>query len=117
MTEVTLYRKDGPTRIWVGASIAADGRLDVAGQDIGDAPEQFFGRDDYEYIVSVQAADVGRVREALRSELSEAGRPADDGATVLELLVALLGGRADAHRRFRAICEEAGIDAPLWTWP
>jgi hypothetical protein len=117
MNSVTLYRKHGPTSIWVRASIAPDGRLDVIGQDIGEAPELFFGRDEYEYIVSVEVADIARVREALLSELSKAGRPADEGATVLELLVALLGGCADAHGRFRTICAEAGIDAPLWTWP
>ena len=66
MTEVIkLVRQGGPTSIYIDARIDDEGKLLLSGQDIGEAPEEIFGKDDYEYFLSIPAAEKDRVLLAL----------------------------------------------------
>ena len=53
---VRLYEHHGPTSIFIDAEIGDGGEVIVSGQDIGEAPEKFYGDSDYEYWVHVPAA-------------------------------------------------------------
>jgi len=46
---VRLYEHHGPTSIFIDAEIGDGGEVIVSGQDIGEAPEKFYGDSDYEY--------------------------------------------------------------------
>ena len=53
---VKLVSQGGSTSIHIDARIEESGDLVISGQDIGDAPEEFFGDLDYEYWLTVPAA-------------------------------------------------------------
>ena len=65
---VPLVRLRGPTVVAVDLIIDDAGDLLMEGQDLGEAPDRFFGSDDYGYTVRVRRADVPRLREALLRE-------------------------------------------------
>ena len=66
MSEVIkLVSQGGPTSIHIDVRIGDEGELLLSGQDIGEAPDAIFGRGDYEYFLSVPAADKDRVLLAL----------------------------------------------------
>ena len=70
MSEVIkLVRQGGSTSIHIDARIGEEGELLLSGQDIGEAPEQFFGKDDYEYFLSIPAAEKDRVLLALIAKI------------------------------------------------
>jgi hypothetical protein len=62
---VELVNQSGSTSIHIDARIEESGDLLLSGQDIGEAPEQIFGKDDYEYWLTVPAAEKDRVLLAL----------------------------------------------------
>ena len=62
---VKLVSQRGSTSIYIDVSIEDDGDLRFSGQDIGDAPEEIFGDSDYEYWLTVPAAEKDRVLLAL----------------------------------------------------
>ena len=62
---VKLVNQSGPTSIHIDARIEESGDLVISGQDIGDAPEEFFGDLDYEYWLTVPAAEKDRLLLAL----------------------------------------------------
>ena len=62
---VELVNQSGSTSIHIDARIQESGDLLLSGQDIGEAPEQIFGKDDYEYWLTVPAAEKARVLLAL----------------------------------------------------
>ena len=62
---VKLVNQDGSTSIHIDARIEESGDLVISGQDIGDAPEEFFGDLDYEYWLTVPAAEKDRLLLAL----------------------------------------------------
>lgn len=76
---VRLYERQGPTSIYIDAEIGDGGEVIVSGQDIGEAPERFYGDSDYEYWVHVPAAAKPALLAALRAERDErrasGGRP------------------------------------------
>jgi hypothetical protein len=50
---------------WIDVRIKENGDLLFSGQDIGDAPEQIFGDIDYEYWLTVPAAEKDKLLLAL----------------------------------------------------
>ena len=62
---VKLVNQGGSTSIHIDARIEESGDLVISGQDIGDAPEEFFGDLDYEYWLTVPAAEKDRLLLAL----------------------------------------------------
>jgi hypothetical protein len=66
MTDVTrLVSQTGSTSIYINARIEDNGDLRFSGQDIGDAPEEIFGDLDYEYWLTIPAAEKDRLLLAL----------------------------------------------------
>ena len=66
MTEpVELVNKGGSTSIHIDVRIKENGDLLFSGQDIGEAPEEVFGDSDYEYWLTVPAAEKDRLLLAL----------------------------------------------------
>ena len=66
MSEVIkLVSQGGPTSIHIDVRIGDEGELLLSGQDIGEAPDAVFGQGDYEYFLSVPAAEKDRVLLAL----------------------------------------------------
>jgi len=64
-TTVRLVDIHGPTRTWIDVEINDNGDLVFSGQDVGVAPEEFWGDSDYEYGLHIAAADKDRVLLAL----------------------------------------------------
>ena len=62
---IKLVRKGGSTSIYIDMSIDEDGNLLFSGQDIGSDPEEIFGDIDYEYWLTVPAAEKDRLLLAL----------------------------------------------------
>ena len=62
---IELVNKKGATSIHIDVQIDEDGDLKFSGQDIGDAPEAIFGDSDYEYWLTVPAAEKDRLLLAL----------------------------------------------------
>ena len=62
---VKLVRQGGATSIHIDVRIDDKGNLLFSGQDIGDAPDEIFGDLDYEYWLTVPAAEKDRVLLAL----------------------------------------------------
>jgi hypothetical protein len=63
--KVELVRQGGATSIYINVQIDDKGDLLFSGQDIGDAPEEIFGDLDYEYWLTVPAAEKDRLLLAL----------------------------------------------------
>ena len=63
--KVELVRQGGATSIYIDVQIKDTGDLLFSGQDIGDAPEEIFGDLDYEYWLTVPAAEKDRLLLAL----------------------------------------------------
>jgi len=64
-TALRLVDIQGATRTWIDVEINGEGDLIFSGQDVGDAPEEFWGDSDYEYWLHISAADKDRVLLAL----------------------------------------------------
>lgn len=62
-------KSDAPTYTRIDVEIMSDGVLRFSGQDMGEAPEKFFGEDEYEYWLVVQAIDKDRTLLALIDKL------------------------------------------------
>ena len=62
---VELSKQGGETSVHIDARIEEAGDLLLSGQDIGETPQQIFGKDDYEYWLRVPAAAKDRVLLAL----------------------------------------------------
>ena len=63
--KVTLCEERGETSIYIDAEITKDGTLQLSGQDLGQAPEEFWGDSDYEYWLVIPADQKDRVLLAL----------------------------------------------------
>ena len=63
--KVKLVRQGGATSIYIDMSIDENGNLLFSGQDIGSDPEEIFGDTDYEYWLTVPAAEKDRLLLAL----------------------------------------------------
>ena len=62
---VQLVSKGGDTSIYIDVCIKDNGDLLFSGQDIGNAPEEVFGDIDYEYWLTVPAAEKDKLLLAL----------------------------------------------------
>ena len=62
---IKLVSQGGSTSIHIDMRIDENGTLLFSGQDIGDAPEEIFGDSDYEYWLTVPAAEKDRLLLAL----------------------------------------------------
>lgn len=62
---VKLVSQGGATSIHIDVRINENGDLLFSGQDIGNAPEEIFGDIDYEYWLTVPAAEKDRLLLAL----------------------------------------------------
>ena len=66
---VTLVHVEGPTSVHIEAEITDRGDLLLSGQDVGDAPREFFGDADYEYWLRIEARNKDRLLLALLGKL------------------------------------------------
>ena len=62
---IKLVSQGGSTSIHIDVRIDENGNLLFSGQDIGNAPEEIFGDIDYEYWLTVPAAEKDRLLLAL----------------------------------------------------
>lgn len=84
MSSTPLYRTTHHgTSVTLEAERNDEGHLVIAGQDIGGAPSEIFGRDDYEYRYTLDADAERELGIALRHDL---GTRADDDMTAEQLL-------------------------------
>jgi hypothetical protein len=89
-------------KLYVGVSYNEDGDLVIAGQDLNG----WAGRDEYEYWITVKAADFPTLRAALPG-------PAD--AELLELLK--LNAATLIKTGERTFVDYLGIEAGFYCWP
>lgn len=66
---VRLVDVTDSTRIRIDVEITQEGDLLFSGQDVGAAPEKFWGDEDYEYWLKISAADKDRILLALIEKL------------------------------------------------
>ncbi len=93
---IRLCEIRGDTSIFIDAEITAEGNLLVSGQDVGEAPQQWWGDTDYEYWLQVPAAEKDRV--------------------LLALLQACYAGDAQVVSKLRDVFETAGIPHTFDSW-
>jgi hypothetical protein len=67
--KVKLVELEGATSRYIDAEITAEGDLLLSGQDIGEAPREVWHEEEYEYWLTVKAADKDRVLLALLEKL------------------------------------------------
>jgi len=63
--KVKLCEKRGDTSVFISAEITDEGHLLLSGQDVGEAPQEYWGDSDYEYWLVVAPQDKDRVLLAL----------------------------------------------------
>jgi hypothetical protein len=71
---VSLYRHHGETTIHIQARITETGAIEVSGQDVGKAPQELWGDEDYEYRVVIAPEQKDRLILALLEALYQ-GNP------------------------------------------
>ena len=87
--KVELVKQGGATSIYIDVQINDKGDLLFSGQDIGDAPEEIFGDLDYEYWLTVPAAEKDRL--------------------LLLLVEKLYAGNASVISEFRELLDSKGM--------
>lgn len=65
LDSASLLDVHGATTIHIDAEINGEGDLIISGQDLGEAPKNFWGDDEYEYWLTVRAAHKDRLLLAL----------------------------------------------------
>lgn len=86
---IVLVSQGGSTSIHIDVRLKENGDLLFSGQDIGDAPEEIFGDLDYEYWLTVPAAEKDRL--------------------LLTLIETHYGGNASVISELRELMESRGI--------
>jgi hypothetical protein len=94
--KIQLFEEHGPTSRFIHVRIEDNGNLVIEGQDVGEAPTKWFGDDDYEFWVTVKAADKDRL--------------------ILALIQNQFGGRFSAVDDFREFLREKGIPFGWMVW-
>ena len=94
--KVQLVEERGDTSIFIDAKIDDDGNLVISGQDIGDAPKEFWGDSDYEYWVVVP--------------------PDQKDQVLLALLETLYKDDTQVVSKFRSLLSEKGIPSDFQNW-
>ena len=90
-----LYTQSGATDVTILAKVDAEGTLQIHGSDFGEAPEQAFGRDEYEYWLTLQPAQARRL--------------------LLDLLLHKHGGDAYVVSRLQTRLEALGIASEFFS--
>ena len=122
--KVKLVAHPGETSVFIDAEIDEKGNLLLSGQDIGKAPEEWFGHDDYEYWVVVAASDKERVLCILLGQLAggQQLRPAGDASedekdwALLTAIEKEYGGDLRAVEAFRDLLKANGIGYGFHTY-
>jgi hypothetical protein len=94
--EVKLFEERGETSRFTTAEIKETGDVVVLCQDIGKAPEEWWGDSDYEFWVTVKEEDKNKL--------------------LLALIEKLYGGHFSAVDEFRTFLETKGIPFGWMTW-
>jgi len=94
--KVQLVEERGVTSRLVHAEVMENGKLVMSGQDVGKAPREQWGGDDYEFVVSVLPEQKDRV--------------------LLALLEQAFGGHFSAVDEFCAFLESRDIPFEFWSW-
>jgi hypothetical protein len=96
LNRIRIYESRGDTTVLIDVEIAEDGRLEVSGQDLGDAPEKYWGDSDYEYWVSVRTEHKDRL--------------------LLALMEKLYGGNSSVVSEFMEFLKSRGIPYEFGSW-
>ena len=124
MKKVTLFEQKGETSIFISAEIDDEGDIKINGQDLGKAPEEFWGDSDYEYSVFVSGKYMDAVKDALldksRDEHPEEYtkllelQSRDD--VIISAIKVIYSGDSSAVSHFKDYMRSVGIDAEFWSW-
>ena len=87
---------DAPTYTRIDVEIMSDGVLRFSGHDMGEAPERFFGDDEYEYWLVVEAIDKDRI--------------------LLALIDKLYAGNLTVISEFQSLLGSEGIPSRFWSY-
>ena len=87
---------DAPTYTSIIVEIMNDGVLRFSGHDMGEAPERFFGDDEYEYWLVVEAIDKDRL--------------------LLALIDKLYSGNLSLISEFQSLLGSEGIPSNFWSY-
>lgn len=82
-----------------------DGSLAIEGHDLGVIPQRFWGRDEYEWTITLDPAAVARLLEVLRVAPGQY-----DPLTILEKSF-----HEDEHHATRSFLEQHGIPFKFWS--
>ena len=93
---VTLFSRDAPARSHVQAAIEPHGGVTIDAVDAGEFVREVWGDDDYEYTLSVPAAQKDRL--------------------LLALLERHYGGHANAFAEIRAVLDQESIAYGFESW-
>ncbi len=101
--KVKLVAHRGETSVFIDAEIDEKGNLVLSGQDIGKAPEEWFGDSDYEYWLVVAASEKDHVLTMLLGQAASGQqfRPASDASEDQKDWAVLLMDRITCSRRKR----------------
>lgn len=91
-----LYESRNETSVFIDIEIKETGEVLMSGQDVGKAPEEFWGDSDYEYWLYV-------------------GQEGKD-LLLLSLIKKMFGGRSDAFSKFREFLIEYKIPYQFDSW-
>ena len=94
--QIKLYESIGKTSIYIDAEIRGNGDLQFSGQDLGEAPREFFGDSDYEYWLTVSKEHKDDV--------------------LLLLIEKLYGGNSSAVSEFKRLLESSGIPSEFHSY-
>jgi hypothetical protein len=91
-----LYERRGETSVFIDIEIKDTGEVLMSGQDVGKAPEEYWGDSDYEYWLYVSQDN----KDLL----------------LLSLIKKLFGGNSDAFSKFREFLIEYNIPYKFDSW-
>jgi hypothetical protein len=122
--KVKLVASRGETSVFIDAEIDEEGNLVLSGQDIGKAPKEWFGHDDYEYWVVVGASEKDRVLSILLGQVAggEQLRPASNASqdekdwALLRVIEKIYGGDPRADSSFSDLLKASGIGYKFSTY-
>jgi len=128
--KVSLYRQLGETSRFVDARVDEDGDLVVSGQDVGKAPQEFWGDADYEWWLFVRGEHKAKVLAALIvgrrggrasvptvvERLFGAGPAAITDRALLALIKVRYNGHSSAVDEFREFLKSRGTPCEFGSW-
>ncbi len=94
--KIRLYEMRGETSIFIDVEIDEKGAIIMSGQDLGKAPQEFWGDSDYEYWITIN--------EEQKDTL------------LLSLVHQFFGGTHEAFSKFREFLNERDIPYEFDSW-